>query len=93
MNTTILVCIKDRVGSGPSCAQGGGVQLADSLAKEFAAQGIAVPVEPLTCFGRCHEGPNMRIAPGGAFFTHMTQERLGEVVQATKAALLAAEAK
>lgn len=66
------------------------MQLAESLKKAFAAQGVEVPVEPLMCFGRCQEGPNMRIAPGGAFFTHMTQERLDEVVQATKAAVLAA---
>lgn len=89
MNTTVLVCVKERYSDGPSCAGRGSLQLAESLRQELAAQDVAVPVEGLRCFGRCKDGPNMRIAPGGAFFTGMTQERLGEVVEAARAALLA----
>ena len=90
MKTIVMVCINERFSRHLSCAQGGGVSLADSLEEEFVAQGLEVPVERIFCFGRCHEGPVMRIAPGGAFFTGMTQERLGAVVTAAQAAVLVA---
>ncbi|NGZ06834.1 MAG: (2Fe-2S) ferredoxin domain-containing protein [Magnetococcales bacterium] len=89
MGTSVVVCIKDRFGSAASCAAGGGVALADLLEQELARQGLAVPVKRLLCFGRCNEGPNIRIAPGGAFFTAMSRERLPEVVAAVQAALAA----
>ncbi|MBF0628202.1 MAG: (2Fe-2S) ferredoxin domain-containing protein [Magnetococcales bacterium] len=85
MNTSVVVCIKDRVGAAPSCAQGGGVELANLLERELAP--LEVPVKRLLCFGRCNEGPNVRIAPGGAFFTRMDRERVGEVVEAVRAVL------
>jgi NADH:ubiquinone oxidoreductase subunit E len=82
MNTTVMVCVNERFSGRPSCGGSGGAQLADGLEHELSAQGLEVPVERVLCFGRCNEGPVMRIAPGGAFFTGMTQERLGEVVSA-----------
>ncbi|MBF0192453.1 MAG: (2Fe-2S) ferredoxin domain-containing protein [Magnetococcales bacterium] len=89
MKTSIMVCVKERMGQASSCVQGGSLELIRLLEREFAAQGLSVPVKPLMCFGRCNEGPNMRIAPGGAFFTRMTPERLGEVVEAVRAAVAA----
>ncbi|MEO5351612.1 MAG: (2Fe-2S) ferredoxin domain-containing protein [Magnetococcus sp. XQGC-1] len=92
METTVLVCVKEGFGGDrPSCAQRGSVALAHGLEEALTAQGVAVPVTRLYCFGRCNTGPVMRVAPGGPFFTGMTQERLGEVVQAAQAALLEAE--
>ncbi|MBF0125691.1 MAG: (2Fe-2S) ferredoxin domain-containing protein [Magnetococcales bacterium] len=82
MKTSIVVCVKERIGNTPSCAQGGGVQLADQLEKELAARGLEVGVKRMLCFGRCAEGPNARIAPGGAFFTRVTPDRLPEVLEA-----------
>ncbi|MBF0459934.1 MAG: (2Fe-2S) ferredoxin domain-containing protein [Magnetococcales bacterium] len=90
MDIKIVVCVKERFSDRPSCAQRGSVPLADSLESALAAQGLEIPVERILCFGRCHEGPNMRISPGGAFFTGMTQERLDEVVQAARSARAAA---
>ncbi|MEO5363885.1 MAG: (2Fe-2S) ferredoxin domain-containing protein [Magnetococcus sp. DMHC-8] len=87
MKTTVIACIQERSAARPSCAGRGGVQLADRLEQALAAQGLAAPVERIACFGRCDEGPNLRIAPGGAFFTGMTPERLDEVVAAVRTAL------
>ncbi|MEO5334820.1 MAG: (2Fe-2S) ferredoxin domain-containing protein [Magnetococcus sp. YQC-5] len=88
VNTTVMVCINERFGGRSSCAQRGGVQLANELEEELSVQGLEVPVERILCFGRCKEGPVMRIAPGGAFFTGMTLERLGDVVTAARSAIL-----
>ena len=70
-DTVVMVCVNERFSGRPSCAQRGGIQLADGMEKELSAQGLEVPVERILCFGRCNEGPVMRIAPGGAFFTGM----------------------
>ncbi|MBF0339648.1 MAG: (2Fe-2S) ferredoxin domain-containing protein [Magnetococcales bacterium] len=91
MNTSVVVCVKDRFDTAPSCAGGGGVKLIQLLEQEFAARGMEVPVRPLFCFGRCKEGPNLRIAPGGAFFTHRTPESLEEVITAVAKVLEARE--
>jgi (2Fe-2S) ferredoxin len=48
-------------------------------------------VKRLMCFGRCNEGPNIRVAPGGAFFTRMNRERLDEVIEAVRVAMSATE--
>jgi NADH:ubiquinone oxidoreductase subunit E len=88
MNTTIMICVKERSSGRPSCARRGGNQLADALERELASRGLEVPVERILCFGHCKKGPVMRIAPGGAFFFGMTQEQLGEVVTAVQSAVL-----
>lgn len=63
---TIIVCVNRRSGHDtPSCAARGGEALAQAL--ETAAAGTGVTVTRLKCFGRCAEGPNVRIR-GGRFF-------------------------
>jgi NADH:ubiquinone oxidoreductase subunit E len=63
---TILVCVNRRLGyANPSCAARGSEDLAAAL--EAAAAGSGVTVVRLKCFGRCAEGPNVRIE-GGPFF-------------------------
>ncbi|MBF0212487.1 MAG: (2Fe-2S) ferredoxin domain-containing protein [Magnetococcales bacterium] len=91
MNVTVVVCVKERVGSDASCAGTGSVELANLLEQAFAARGWSVPVKRLMCFGRCNEGPNIRVAPGGAFFTRMNRERLDEVIEAVRVAMSATE--
>lgn len=63
---TIIVCINRRLGyDKPSCAARGGEDLA--LALDAAACGTGVTISRLKCFGRCAEGPNVRVH-GGRFF-------------------------
>jgi len=67
--TTLLVCINSRIaGDKPSCAGRGSEQLADALEQGLVERGLAVTLGRIKCFGRCHEGPNVRLAPGGRFW-------------------------
>ncbi len=67
--TTLLVCINSRLaGDKPSCAGRGSEQLADALEQALVERGLAVALGRIKCFGRCHEGPNVRLAPGGRFW-------------------------
>ena len=64
--STIIVCINRRLTPDrPSCAARGSEALAEAL--EEAARPWGIPVTRLKCFGRCDEGPNVRIR-GGRFF-------------------------
>ena len=36
-------------------------------------RGLDIPVVRRECLGRCEEGPTMRIAPGGEFFTEIDE--------------------
>ncbi len=85
MPVTVVVCVKERV-SGSSCAGSGGVALADAVERELARQELPIGVKRIFCLGQCEQGPNLRIAPGGAFFRRMTMARLGEVVEAARVA-------
>ena len=84
----VIVCVQERLGKRSSCVRGGGEELVKSLDKMFVGQGLDVLVKRSFCFGRCNDGPNIRIAPGGDFYTAMTQERLNEVVSAVRSMVL-----
>ena len=67
---TVIVCVNRRLGHDkPSCAGRGSEAIADAL--EAAAAGTGVRVTRLKCFGRCAEGPNVRVR-GGRFFRGAT---------------------
>lgn len=64
----LIVCVNERLSAGSvSCAGRGSRDLAAALERAIAARGLPVEVVRIHCFGRCAEGPNARIAPGGAF--------------------------
>lgn len=66
----MLVCINRRRGHDkPSCAARGSETIAEAL--EAGATAHGVQVTRLKCFGRCAEGPNVRIL-GGRFFRGAT---------------------
>jgi (2Fe-2S) ferredoxin len=86
----LLVCVNRRLGTDtPSCAGRGSEHLADRLAELCAARGLELPVETILCFGSCSHGPNIRLAPGGAFFHGVTEAELPSLV-AQVAAVVAA---
>jgi hypothetical protein len=51
-----------------------------------AAQ-LPVEVRELLCFGRFELGPNVRIAPGGAFCHGADETRLDDIISAVRALL------
>ncbi|MBF0371115.1 MAG: (2Fe-2S) ferredoxin domain-containing protein [Magnetococcales bacterium] len=80
MEPTLVVCIKERMPGRPSCKERGSPELADKLEKALAEEEIDVPVKRILCLGQCENGPNMRIAPGGAYYNHVTEEDLPEII-------------
>ena len=80
---TILVCVNRRLRhDAPSCAGRGSEGLAAALE---AAAGDDITVTRLKCFGRCAEGPNIRIR-GGAFFRGCTAADIPRIIAAASAA-------
>ena len=80
---TILVCVNRRLRhDAPSCAGRGSEDLAKALE---SAAGDDITVTLLKCFGRCAEGPTMRIR-GGAFFRGCTSDDIPRIIAAARAA-------
>ena len=81
----VLVCVHQRLTDAqPSCAARGGARIADLLETEIARLGLAVPVERFICFGLCDKGPNVRLAPGGAFYHGVTPDQIAALGQAIR---------
>lgn len=85
--TTLIVCVNRRSGDQPSCAARGGVEQADQLESAIRERRLQVKVERVHCLGVCTRGPNMRLAPGGAFFFGVSAADIPAVVERIEAAL------
>ena len=82
---TVLVCVNRRLShASASCAGRGSLALAESLRRCMAARCPGVQVRDIHCFGRCNEGPNVRIAPGGPFYRGVTESDLDSIVQGVR---------
>lgn len=81
----LVVCINERLGSAQrSCVASGSLALIRQLESMIAAEKLAVPVVRRECLGRCEEGPVMRFAPAGPFFTGVDEAALGTIVDQLK---------
>ncbi|MCP4075903.1 MAG: (2Fe-2S) ferredoxin domain-containing protein [Gammaproteobacteria bacterium] len=81
----LIVCVNQRLGFGQkSCAGSGSRELIDIIKNHFKNTGIDVPVVEQVCLGRCAEGIAMRIAPGGQFFTRVTEADVGMIGEAVR---------
>ena len=84
-SVTVLVCINERFHpSKPSCAARGSRELMAALRVRLAEADLAVEVRELLCFGRCERGPNIRVAPGGAFFHEVDEAGLDDIINAAR---------
>ena len=78
---TLLVCVNRRFGAAEaSCGGRGSEALAEAVERGVAERRIDVAVERICCLGKCQFGPNMRLAPGGAFFMGLTPETIADVL-------------
>ena len=78
----LIVCVNRRLGSGQrSCVGSGNLDYISEIRRRIEAAGLAVPVVERECLGRCEQGPVMRIAPGGRFFTEIDQSSLAGIMQ------------
>lgn len=76
---TILACDNHRL-SADSCGGRGASTLIRLLRAALAEQGMTVPIETLKCFGRCTQGPVLRIAPGQRFFSFAGPETIPAII-------------
>ena len=82
----LVVCINERLGAGQrSCVGSGSIELISQLEAMIAAEKLDVPVVRRECLGRCAEGPAMRIAPAGPFFTAIDDSGLDNILKQLKA--------
>jgi len=83
--TRLVVCVNQRLGVGQkSCAGSGSQKLIEIFENHFKNSGIDVPVVEQVCLGRCAEGIAIRIAPGGQFFTGVTEADVAKIGEAVK---------
>lgn len=81
-NKRLVVCVNERLGPGQeSCAGSGSLMLLEKLRQLMQSTGTPYEVTEQVCLGRCAEGIVMRIAPGGAFFTDVTEQDLRHIIQ------------
>ena len=78
----LIVCVNERLGTGQrSCVGSGSLDLISRLEAMIAAENLAVPIVRRECLGRCEEGPVMRIAPAGPFFTEIDEQSLQTIIE------------
>ena len=83
----LVVCTNQRLGARQrSCAGSGSRALLDQLRTMIASAGLEVAVVEQVCLGKCEQGPAMRIAPGGRFFTEVDEVMLPDILQAIRLA-------
>jgi len=84
----LVVCVNERLGTGQkSCVGSGNLDYIASIRQLIEDNGLDVPIIERECLGKCEQGPIMRIAPGGKFFTEINQSSLIEIVEELKAML------
>ena len=66
----LLVCVNPLGGANKPCCGGdrGSEALARRLEDQIKARGIRCEVARIHCLNKCHQGPAMRLAPGGEFW-------------------------
>lgn len=81
----MIVCINERLGTGQrSCVGSGSLELIRQLETAIAGERLQVPVVRRECLGRCEQGPVMRIAPAGPFFSEISEATLPEIMAQLK---------
>ena len=82
----LVVCVNERYGGGQkSCAVAGSRELIKLLQQRLDASGEDIEIVEQVCLGRCEQGVAMRIAPGGPFFTEVTEQDVDAIILALQA--------
>ena len=88
----LLICVNRRLTpASVSCAGRGAERLLERVERLLEERELPVRVEPVYCFGRCGKGPNLRLAPGGEFFSLVDEAALPGIVDQIAAAVVAAD--
>ena len=82
----LIVCVNQRLGAGQrSCVGSGSLDLIRRIEAMINAEGLEVPISRRECLGHCEQGPTMRIAPAGPFFTEIDEPKLPLIIAELKA--------
>ena len=77
----LVICVNERLGfEQKSCGGSGSRALIKILQEKKTLGQIDVEIVEQVCLGRCEEGVAMRIAPGGPFFTRVTEQDLDRIL-------------
>jgi (2Fe-2S) ferredoxin len=78
----ILICVNDRHGERPSCADGMSPEIRDYLKEQVEKRGWKprVRVSQSGCMGLCAKGPNLMLYPQGICFSGVTLADADEVL-------------
>lgn len=78
----LVVCVNERLGTGQrSCVGSGSLDYIAEVRGLIELAGLDVAIIERECLGKCEQGPVMRIAPGGLFYTQINKETLFEIVE------------
>jgi (2Fe-2S) ferredoxin len=79
----IFVCTNVRPEGRASCGPRGSERLRDCLKEWVKAHGLQarVRVSKAGCLDLCEQGPNVMVFPGGAWYSHVTEADLPEIVE------------
>jgi (2Fe-2S) ferredoxin len=81
----LLVCTNFRANlNNPSCAGRDSQLVLEQLKTDLAKDNIAVEAVESPCMGYCNVGPNVRLAPNGAFFHEVSAKNLAKLMKAAK---------
>jgi len=81
MEKQILICTNRRLTERkPSCGRLG-AELVGELERLISERGLGIQVNHVACLGRCSEGPNLRLAPGGKFYSQVTTTQLPTILR------------
>jgi (2Fe-2S) ferredoxin len=81
----LVACVNKRLGTGQrSCVDSGNLDYIAEIETLIAQAGLDIAIIKRECLGKCEQGPVMRIAPGGRFFTEINQTSLPVIVSEIK---------
>jgi len=86
----VFVCVNDRHGERPSCADGDAVEVRRRLkaaAKERGWWNTRVRVSQTGCLGLCRHGPNVLLHPEGVHFLHVSVNDVGQIIDEIEQAI------
>ncbi|MDH3713578.1 MAG: NAD-dependent epimerase/dehydratase family protein [Gammaproteobacteria bacterium] len=78
----LVICINRRLNDeNPSCAARGSEALAARLSDEITRRGLVAELRRVYCLGRCEQGPNVRIVPGGKTYKGVSEDDIELLVE------------
>lgn len=81
----LIACVNKRFGTGQrSCVDSGNLDYIAEIETLIEKAGLDIAIVKRECLGKCEQGPVMRIAPGGRFFTEINQTSLPVIVSEIK---------